>query len=57
MQAKQFIVTFVAFLVGNYFSKNVKFSRSQKFYVNSACLYNSNVWYILLFSAEKMKSN
>ena len=57
MQAKKFIVALVVFLVGNYFSKNVKFSYSQKFYVNSACLYNSNVWYILLFSEEKMKSN
>ena len=49
MQAKIFIVTLVVLLPGNYFSKNVKISRSQKFNVNSACLCNSNVWYILLF--------
>ena len=49
MQAKIFLVALVAFLVENHFSKNVKFSLSQKFYVDSACPYNSNVWYVLLF--------
>ena len=49
MQAKKFIMTLVAFLVGNHFSKNVKFCLSQKFHINSTCLYNSNIWYILLF--------
>ena len=43
MQAKIFLVALVAFLVENNFSKNVKFSLSQKFYVYSACPYNSNV--------------
>ena len=49
MQAKKFIMTLVAFLVGNHFSKNVKFCLSQKFHINFTCLYNSNIWYILLF--------
>ena len=49
MQAKKFIMTLVAFLVGNHFSKNVKFCLSQKFHINSTFLYNSNIWYILLF--------
>ena len=49
MQAKKFIMTLVAFLVVNHFSKNVKFCLSQKFHINSTCLYNSNIWYILLF--------
>ena len=29
MQAKKFIVTILVFLVGNYFSKNIKFSLSK----------------------------